>query len=229
MHITPHTLDRIAFIGRTFDEYVRLFGLDDEALSVGRILDCPAGASSFTAEGTKLGYDITACDILYAMEREPLEKKAREDTEAALSWAYKVKENYNWELYGGIEAHRAGRLKALEAFIRDFSLRDQRNRYVAAELPRLPFSVKSFSLVLSGHFLFMYGDRLSFDFHLKSVRELLRVGREVRIYPLTGLDGKRWPHMDELVRTVTREGVAAVETAVPFEFLKGADTMLKLY
>lgn len=55
-------LNRIAFIGRTFHEYYHMLGLDHGLLR-GRVLDCPAGASSFTAECARQGYDVTACDV----------------------------------------------------------------------------------------------------------------------------------------------------------------------
>ena len=40
-------IDRIAFFGRTYAEYLSMFGLDETVMKHGRILDCPAGASSF--------------------------------------------------------------------------------------------------------------------------------------------------------------------------------------
>lgn len=40
-------IDRIAFFGRTYAEYLSMFGLNEQLLRQGAILDCPAGASSF--------------------------------------------------------------------------------------------------------------------------------------------------------------------------------------
>ena len=37
-----------------------MFNLDKKDIVNGKILDCAAGASSFTAEMSKKGYDITA-------------------------------------------------------------------------------------------------------------------------------------------------------------------------
>jgi len=45
-------LDRVVFIGRTYFEYVRMFDLDEALLRSGRVLDCAAGPSSFTADRT---------------------------------------------------------------------------------------------------------------------------------------------------------------------------------
>ncbi len=57
-------IDHIAFFGRTYAEYMSMFGLKEQLLSQGAILDCPAGASSFTAEAHQLSLDVTACESL---------------------------------------------------------------------------------------------------------------------------------------------------------------------
>jgi len=102
--------------------------------------------------------------------------------------------------------------------------------YVHARLPRLPFPDKSFALVLSGNFLFLYGDRLNMDFHISCIRELLRVSSaEVRIFPLVGLDARLYPHLHEMIPLLNSEDTKAVLVPVPFEFQRGANMMLKLY
>lgn len=47
-------LERIVFIGRTYEEYIRMFDLLESDLIGQRILDCPAGACSFTAIANQL-------------------------------------------------------------------------------------------------------------------------------------------------------------------------------
>src|SRR5512143_4034224 len=112
-------LDRIAFIGRTLREYFRMFELDYGMLK-GRVLDCPGGASSFTAECVKLGYDVRACDILYGLEPERLIEEGSADTAYVLEQAYKVKDLYDWGSYGSAAEHAAERFAALKAFSEDF-------------------------------------------------------------------------------------------------------------
>ena len=220
-------LDRIAFIGRTFHEYFHMFDLDDGLLR-GRVLDCPGGASSFTAECAKQGCDATACDILYGIEPGKLIEKARADTAYALEQAYKVKDLYDWGFYGSVEGHAAQRSAALRHFSADFPAGIGEGRYVQGELPRLPFQDGAFSLVLSSHFLFLYSDRLDFQFHRDCLMELLRVGRQVRVYPLAGLDGKQYPLLDNLLSALSSSGAQARVCRTPFRFMREADKMLVL-
>ncbi len=220
-------LDRIAFIGRTFREYFRIFDLDYGMLK-GRVLDCPGGASSFAAECAKMGYDVRACDILYGIGPGRLIEKGSGDTAYALEQAYKVKDLYDWGSYGSAEEHAAERFHALKLFSEDFQGSGMGRRYIAGELPRLPFKDSSFSLALSSHFLFLYGDRMDFKFHLDCLRELLRVARHVRVYPLVGTDGKEYADMDGLLRELRASGAHARVRHTPFRFMQGADRILML-
>jgi hypothetical protein len=222
-------LDRVAFIGRTFGEYRDMFGLTEEDLRRGPVLDCPAGPSSFAAEARAMGVEATACDVLYGLSIEELVKKGKGD----ISYIYeKLKEAahlYTWEYYKDKDDVIALRNRALKTFSDDFKAGRREGRYVEAALPRLPFPDGAFSLVLSGHFLFLYGDRMDYDFHLASLREMLRVcSGEARVFPLQGLDAKQSPYLKRAIETLEREGVATEMVQVPLEFQRGGNMMLRL-
>jgi hypothetical protein len=57
----------------------------------------------------------------------------------------------------------------------------------------------------------------------------MRVTRgELRIFPLVNLSCKRYEHLERLIADLVREGFAAEEIEVPYEFQKGAKQMLKI-
>lgn len=222
-------LDRIVFIGRTYFEYLRMFDLDESALHNGRVLDCAAGPSSFAAEAHSRGLDAAACDVLYGNPIETLADKGRRDIEHTFQKVDDVPHLYVWKHYKDRQEIIGLRHKALDYFSVDFMPGIREGRYVHAELPRLPFPDKAFSLVLSSHFLFLYGDRLDVDFHVASLKEMARVcSGEVRVYPLQGLDAKPYPHMDEALSRLRCEGLQVAIMPTPFEFQRGANRMLKL-
>jgi hypothetical protein len=222
-------LDRIAFIGRTAAEYMMMFGLDKSVLEKGSVLDCPAGPSSFTAEVHRAGFNVTACDILYDVPSKMLVSKGSEDISYVFERFDEVSHLYAWGYYKNKDTVISLRKKALELFAEDFIKGSNEGRYRYAELPRLPFSDNSFSLVLSSHFLFLYGDRLDLDFHKACLKEFLRVcSREVRIFPLTGLDAKPYPPLPDVLDFLRSEDVGAEIREMPFEFQIGANKMLKL-
>ncbi|MFD1735238.1 SAM-dependent methyltransferase [Bacillus salitolerans] len=220
-------LERIVFIGRTFEEYLDIFSLSEEELQGKKILDCPAGACSFTAVGNKKGVDVTACDIAYYYSEEDLRNKGLKDIGHAMEHMEKAKSNYRWDYFNNVEGLRKHRLSALEDCNKD--MKEYKNRYIPVRLPSLPFENEEFDLLLSAHFLFMYADRLDYQFHIETLNELLRVTKEeVRIFPLVDLEGKRYEHLDEIISFLGDNGYTVEEVKVQYEFQKDANSMLKI-
>ncbi|MFC0470693.1 SAM-dependent methyltransferase [Halalkalibacter kiskunsagensis] len=224
---TKLELERIIFIGRTFEEYLDMFSLTVQELKEKKILDCPAGACSFTAMGNKLGMDVTACDIAYYHSIDNLEKKGIQDIEHAMEQMKNVKHKFVWDYFKDIENLRKHRLSALQACANN--MRESSERYVPVTLPTLPFQDEEFDILLSAHFLFTYADRLDYDFHKKTLHELVRVSKEeIRIFPLVDLTGNRYQHLDRLKQELLDMGCTVEEMKVPYEFQANAHSMLKI-
>lgn len=218
-------LERVVFIGRTFEEYVDMFSLTQDELKGKKILDCPAGACSFTAMGNKKGLDITACDIAYYHQEEDLKNKGLRDVEHAMENMEKAKSNYKWDYFKDVEDLKKHRLNALQDCAND--MKENSERYVPVTLPELPFKDKQFDVILSAHFLFTYADRLSYEFHIQTLHELLRVAKEeVRIFPLVDLEGKRYEHLDKVLDYLYEEEFYVEEVPVSYEFQAHANSML---
>jgi hypothetical protein len=224
---TKLDLERIIFIGRTFEEYLGMFSLSVAELKGKKILDCPAGACSFTAVGNNSGLNVTAADIAYYHSNEDLYEKGIQDVEHAMEHMEKAKTNYIWDYFNDIEELRKHRLSALYDCAKD--MRQSSERYVPVTLPSLPFNDGEFDVLLSAHFLFMYADRLDYEFHTNTLDELLRVTKEeIRIFPLVDLEGKRFDHLDKIISYLTKNGCSVEEVKVPYEFQVNANSMLKI-
>ena len=91
---------------------------------------------------------------------------------------------------------------------------------------RLDADDNSFDLGLSSHFLLLY-DNLGFDFHVKAIKEMLRVCRQVRFFPLLNLDAKQTPLTRQVMEYFSMRYTVRVHR-VDYEFLKGANAMLVL-
>ncbi|MBD7970789.1 SAM-dependent methyltransferase [Paenibacillus sp. Sa2BVA9] len=218
-------LSRVVFIGRTFDEYMLMFNLSKEDLRDRKILDCPAGACSFTAIANKNGADVTATDIAYYHPFEQLAEKGFNDIEHAMLNMEKAQSNFIWDYFKSVEELKQQRIQALTDCSND--MKESPDRYIPAVLPVLPFKDNKFELTLSAHFLFMYADRFDYEFHLEAIQELLRVTRgEVRIFPLNDLSCNRYEHVDKIVDFIQSQGYVTEEIKVPYEFQKGANSML---
>jgi hypothetical protein len=119
-------------------------------------------------------------------------------------------------------------MASMRRFLDDFEVGLRSGRYVAGELPSLPFADRSFELALCSHFLFLYSDRLDERFHVEAVLELCRVAGEVRIFPLVSLDGGQSRHVEPVATAARQHGRAVTIELVPYEFQKGAHQMMRI-
>ncbi|WJE50722.1 hypothetical protein QRE66_15280 [Bacillus cereus] len=75
--------------------------------------------------------------------------------------------------------------------------------------------------------LFMYSNRLDYQFHLKSLKELIRVTKEeIRIFPLTDLYGNKYNQLTQLKEDLKEHVRSIEEVKVSYEFQKNANYML---
>ncbi|TFD94342.1 SAM-dependent methyltransferase [Jeotgalibacillus sp. R-1-5s-1] len=229
-HETKRTkleLEKVIFIGRTYEEYIDMFVLSEADLKDKKILDCPSGACSFTATGHTKGLNITAADIVYDFSADDLYAKGQEDLQHAMTHMEKAKDNYRWQYFTDISHLHEHREKALLTCTQD--MQENPDRYIPVELPVLPFDDQAFDILVSAHFLFTYADRLDFQFHLDTLNELLRVTKEeIRLFPLIDLEGKRYEHLDRLIDYLQNKGYQVTEMKVPYEFQKGANAILRI-
>jgi hypothetical protein len=222
-------LGRIVFYGRTLHEYQSIFGFDHDDYAGLKILDCPGGASSFTAEACRLGVDVVAVDPMFGKPAIDLLRAGGEDISHTLDSVAKSSGLFNWSFYPTPEVLRSYRMTALRRFSHDYATPGSAERYVNACLPNLPFDDGSFDVALSGHFLFTYSDMLDCDFHLKALLELVRVSRkEVKIYPVVGRNGKKPAFFNDLLAGLGEVGVKCELIPSKFEFMKGAREILRL-
>lgn len=116
----------------------------------------------------------------------------------------------------------------LRRFVADYEIGRAEGRYIVGELPILDFEDKEFHLALCSHFLFLYSDRYSYEFHLASVLEMLRVASEVRIFPLLTLMLERSPYVQPLVENLKSEGFVASVEKVGYELQRGGNEILRI-
>nr|WP_064745664.1 methyltransferase domain-containing protein [Paenibacillus sp. UNC451MF] len=221
----------VAMTCRSFAEYERMFALEPSILQEGRILDVASGASSFVAEANARGYSAQAADPLYSMDAASIQEHGEREIEVSTQKLNGIKEVYDWSYYGDLERHRGLREQSIQRFVEDFKRSEGTDIYRAARLPELPFESDTFSLVLCSHFLFLYQEQFDEEFHLRAIRELLRVcrkGGRVLIYPLFSLRWDRYPNLDSLLTALESDGVMAEMGTSELVFIPGSKEFLSL-
>jgi ubiquinone/menaquinone biosynthesis C-methylase UbiE len=208
---------------RSYAEYEAMFDLTELP---GSVLDCCAGGAGFTAEAAARGADAIAVDPAYELPAAELVDTVRRSLPATSGIIDEHAASFVWTWYGTPERKDEFRIEAADRFLQDVSIAPE--RYVPGSLPELPFEDRRFELVLCSHLLFTWSDKYDRDWHLASLRELVRVSAsEVRVFPLVQQGaGEPVAYLPELLKEL--EGVTAEIRKVPYEFQVGADEMLVL-
>ena len=217
------TLDAVVPWGRSFDEYERMFALSGADLRL-RILGCADGPAGFNAVATRRRLRVTSCDPVYRFSGAEIRARIDATFEEMLHQTASNRHEFVWETIRSLDDLARVRRAAMETFLDDYP----GGGYVAGELPALPFATGAFDLALCSHFLFLYSRLLAADFHIAAVRELLRVAREVRIFPLLALGSEPSAHVEPVMEAMRRDGHDAAIVAVPYEFQRGGNQMLRI-
>jgi SAM-dependent methyltransferase len=222
--VVDQSLSEVVPWGRSLAEYVGMFDLTAGDLNR-RILDCAAGPASFAAELVAVGGRGVACDPLYRFPADRIAARVEETCPVILSGVEADLDRFVWTRFASPAHLGEARLAAMRRFLADFAA-PRTGRYVAASLPALPFADGAFDLALCSHFLFLYSGMLSAAFHVAAIEELLRVARQVRIFPLLDLAGAESAHLAPTVAALWRLGCQPGIRDVPYEFQRGGNQML---
>jgi hypothetical protein len=221
-------LDQIVPWGRSRAEYDLMFRLAPAELS-GGVLDCGGGPASFTAEVSADGVRAISVDPLYAYSGSEIQARFESTVEPMRAQVRATPADWTWGYHRNLEELISHRRVALERFLADYDPGRRHHRYLVAELPSLPFAAGAFGLALCSHLLFLYSDRLSAAFHARSVLELCRVSREVRVFPLLTLSHEPSPHLAAVRSAVEAAGWGSEIVAVDYELQRGGDRMLRVF
>ena len=219
-------LDRIVLLGRTFEEYRRYFLLEPQELIGKRVLDVAGGVSSFCAEANHLGIQVIAFDPIYARSQEEIRKRSDADLESVYR-SIGLVPTYRWGFYKDPDNMRKLRERASSVFFPDLKIHPY--RYVAGELPRLPFADGEFDLTLVSYLLFAYQDRFDYEFHRQSILEIMRVTRrEARIYPTVTFEAQSSEYIPMLRCDPILKLFQFTEVKTDFEFLVNSNSFLRV-
>lgn len=221
------TLDRIVPFGRSLAEYRLMFALSEADLQRS-VLSVADGPASFNAEATALGASIRSIDPIYQFSGSAIRQRFNAVVDDIIAQVRATPEDWCWTVHASPEALRASRVQTLEAFLADYDRGRQAGRYCCGALPHLDCADGEFDLVLCSHFLLLYSEHLDYEFHRQALRELLRVGREVRVFPLLTLKGHPSPYLDALVTEFGAGGYQTEIVPVRYELQKGGKEMLVL-
>ena len=219
------TLNEIVPWGRSYEEYRQMFALTTVELGQ-RILGCADGPAAFNAVLTQRGGQVISVDPLYAFTASQIRDRIADTYDTILLQLQHSQADYVWTAIASVEDLGRVRMAAMTKFLADYETGKQAGRYRTGSLPNLPFEDDHFDLALVSHFLWLYSAHLSCQFHQQALRELLRVAREVRLFPLLTLDCQLSPHLAAVTAQLLNDGFTVSRQRVDYEFQRGGNEML---
>lgn len=190
------------------------------------VLDCGAGPSSFCARAREKSTRVVAVDPIYELSPDEIESRIQEAIPRILAVMRENSEQFLFDQFDSPVEVVEGRHESMEVFLEDFRREGEEPCYRTGSIRDLEFGAGEFDLAVSSHFLFLYDDKLSSEFHITAAQEVLRVASEFRIFPLKNLRGEPSTHLQPVAETLSEEGHELEVHEVPYEFQRGADQML---
>jgi len=221
------TLEKVVPFGRSLDEYRRMFALSDADLSR-NIVGVGDGPASFNAEMHQLGKRVLSLDPVYVFHAAEIERQFHAVVDNICAQVKATPDDWVWTYHRSPDALRQSRTQTLQKFLADYETGRKEGRYQIGELPKLALTDASFDLALCSHFLFLYSAHFSYEFHRDAVFEMLRVAKEVRLFPLLTLAKERSAYVDPLCTALKSAGYVARVEKVDFELQKGGNEMLRV-
>ncbi len=217
-------LDNIVPWGRNMEEYRLMFRLDKDDMEK-KIAGFGDGPACFNCEATGKGGHIISFDPIYQFSKEEIQERIEAVRIIVMQQMRENMANYIWNTIKNLEELENIRMSAMRKFLSDYELGKAEGRYVFHELPnRLPYESGSFDIGLSSHFLLMY-TALGYDFHIRSIMEMLRVCKEIRIFPIVDLDANKTNLVKDVIQYFKKtRNVEIVDT--DYEFQKGENKLL---
>lgn len=220
-------LNKVVPFGRSLDEYQKMFRLSPTDLDQA-ILGVGDGPASFNAEMTALGKSVISVDPVYEFQANEIETQFHAVVDGIIAQVQATPGDWVWSYHRSPDHLKENRIKVLQTFVTDYDNGKAEGRYILGELPHLTFATAQFDLALCSHFLFLYSEHFSYDFHRASVLEMLRVATEVRIFPLLTLMLDRSPHLQPLIAELQAKGFWVSIEKVEYELQKGGNEMLRV-
>lgn len=221
-------MSKLVLWGHHVQDYKEMFDLNDTHLS-GKILEYGCGPSAVNSELSQAAKSCISCDPLFSLDKGTLQVKTELIFAEMLDAIIAHPQRFNFTDYGGLDGFLVNRAKGMAQFFEDYLKGKKAGRYVAAQEIALPFEDFTFDLVLSSHYFFADLDQQDEAFHIAAIKELARVGKEVRIFPLVDSNQEPPPFLGPILLALQQENYGAEIKAVPYHLQKQGNAILRIW
>lgn len=214
--------------GNHLDDYQSMFDLSAANL-FGHILEYGCGPTAVNSQLTWSGHRIDSFDPLFNLDKEHIIPRVESIFETMVARLHSNQEHFDFSSFGGIDALIAQRRQGLNEFFADYEQGQEESRYQALVDYRIPRDDFYFDLALSANYLFADLDDQDVNFHLQVIKEMARVAKEVRIFPLVDRNGQPSPFLGPVLLGLQEENYGIEIKKINYSLQSGANAMLRVW
>ena len=219
---------KLVLWGHHVDEYREMFDLSTADMET-RLLEYGCGPSAVNAELTELSQKIISCDPLFNLDKDTLYSKVSLVFADMAARVLRDQKKFDFSRYGGPKLLIDERREGVAKFFADYEQGKEAKRYQGASDHHLPFSDFSFDYALSAHYLFADLDDQDVDFHIQVIKELARVAKEVRIFPLIDRYNQPSPFLGPVLLGLQQDNLGVEVRKVAYHLQPSGNAMLRVW
>ena len=205
-------------------DYEEMFDISSEDLHK-NILEFGCGPSAINSNLP----NVISVDPLFTLDKDTLSSKISLLFAQMLEEVQQNQGRYDFSSYGGLERLVWERKKGIESFFNDYKLGLEEGRYLPAVDCSLPFKDFQFEYALSSHYLFAGLDNQTVEFLVQLIKELARVAKEVRIFPLIDRYGDISEFLGPVLLELQNDNYGAELKEVKYRLQPSGNAMLRVW
>lgn len=221
-------MNKLVVWGHHADEYQEMFGLSADDLQ-GKLLEFGCGPSAFNANVHKQADLCISCDALFNLDSATLRSKVALIVADMAEKVAAEQEQFDFSRDGSLAGLLQRRRAGVEEFFADYKLGKKQGRYVGIQALKLPFADFTFDFALSSHYFFADLDDQDIQFHVQAIKELARVAKEVRIFPLIDRNGQPSSLLGPILLYLQQHNYGTEVRSVAYHLQAQGNAMLRVW
>jgi len=219
---------RLVLWGHHLDEYRDMFQLSEADLTK-RFLEYGSGATAVNFELQDLASECISCDPWFHLNIAALKTEITANFDARLQQFKTEKQVFDLSRYGDLDTLLAYRREGIATFLADYDQGRLDKRYLPVVDTELPFGHFAFDFALSAHCLFADLDYQTVDYHVGVIKELARVAKDVRIFPLVDARGIPSPLLGPVLLALQQANYGVEVRDVSYHLQPKGNAMLRVW
>jgi hypothetical protein len=205
-----------------------MFDLSELSFTM-RFLEYQSGPSAFQAELRQQAAHLVSYDSWFNLNKATLAAEILNSFDTRLTQITARQEEFDLRRYGRLEDLVAYRRLGVEKFLQDYDLGHAEGRYLSMPAGTLPFQDFFYDYALSAHHFFSLIVPQTVDYHVQHIRELARIAKEVRIFPLVDANGRPSPLLGPVLLALQQNNYGVEVREVSYHLQPKGNAMLRIW